>query len=94
MKLSSQVATRGRYTIGVEARPLSWHIVFLAGCNSLQFSLYQRNPQAYTFDAVTTAVATNTKLVEVTWVCSRDILQADKVNTENAQSAKVAIRSR
>lgn len=67
--------------------------VLLSGCSSLQFSLFQRNPQPFTFDAVTTAVATNCKLVEVTWVCSRSILQTDNANTESVQSAKVAIRS-
>jgi prepilin-type N-terminal cleavage/methylation domain-containing protein len=66
--------------------------VFLSGCDSLSFSLYQRTPQPFTFDAVTTAVATNCKLVEVTWVCSRNILRGDKRNTESVQSAKVVLR--
>lgn len=66
--------------------------LFLWGCDSLQFTIYQRNPQPFTFDAVTTAVATNCKLVQVTWTCSRNIFHGDKANTQSAQSVKVAIR--
>lgn len=67
--------------------------VLLSGCDSVVFTLYQRTPQAFTFDAVSTAVATNCKLVEVSWNCSRNLLAGDKANTQIMQSAKVAIRS-
>ena len=67
--------------------------VFLSGCNSLAFTLYQRTPQPFTFDAVSTAVATNCKVVEVTWTSSRNVFANDQANTEMVQSAKVAIRS-
>ncbi|HEV2393918.1 MAG TPA: prepilin-type N-terminal cleavage/methylation domain-containing protein [Verrucomicrobiae bacterium] len=67
--------------------------VLLTGCDSLQFNIYQRTPQPYTFDAITTSVVTNCKLVEVTWSCSRNVLQGDKANTQSVQSSKVAIRS-
>ena len=66
--------------------------LYLSGCDSLQFVICQRNPQPFTFDAVTTSVATNCKLVKVTWTCSRNIYSGDKANTESVQSAKVAIR--
>jgi prepilin-type N-terminal cleavage/methylation domain-containing protein len=66
--------------------------VFLTGCDSLAFSLFQRTPQPFTFDAVTTAVASNCKLVQVTWVCSRNVLRGDKKNTESVESAKVVLR--
>jgi prepilin-type N-terminal cleavage/methylation domain-containing protein len=68
--------------------------LFLSGCDSFLFTLYQRNPQPFTFDAVTTAVATNCKLVEVTWTCSQNVLGGDKANTQSMQSSKVAIRSK
>lgn len=68
--------------------------VLLNGCNSLSFSLFQRNPQPFTFDAVSTAVATNCKLVQITWTCSRDVLHGDRRNTESVESAKVVLRQK
>jgi Tfp pilus assembly protein PilW len=65
----------------------------LTQCDFLQFSIFQRNPIGGTYDQYPTAVATNCKLVQLTWVCSRKILGA-KVNTESVQSAKIVIRRR
>jgi len=65
---------------------------WLTGCDSLQFSIYQHTPISNTFDCYDPAYVTNTKLLQVSWVCSRKILGA-KVNTESAQSAKIAIRN-
>ena len=65
----------------------------LTGCNSCQFQIFQRNVQWGTFDAITTATATNCKLVEVSWNCGRKILGAN-ATTENMQSAKVDIRAK
>jgi Tfp pilus assembly protein PilW len=62
----------------------------LTDCQSLAFSIYQRNVQSNTFDAVTTANATNCKLVEVTWVCSKPL--AGRANTEAMQTTKITIR--
>jgi hypothetical protein len=62
----------------------------LTGCNYLQFSIFQRNPVGGTYDQYPTAVATNCKVVQMTWVCSRQILGGQ--NTESVQSAKVVIR--
>lgn len=64
----------------------------LVGCNFLQFSNYQHTAISNTFDAYDPAYVTNTKLIQVTWVCSRTILGA-KVNTESVQSAKIALRN-
>jgi Tfp pilus assembly protein PilW len=66
--------------------------VLLTECDYLCFSNYQRNPFAGTYEQypVTTAT-TNTKLVSLTWVCSRKIL-GTKLNTESVQTAKIVIR--
>ncbi len=63
----------------------------LTGCDSLQFSIYQRSPIPGTYDQYPTANATNCKVVTVSWVCSRTIL-GSRVNTENEQTAKIVIR--
>lgn len=62
----------------------------LTGCNFLQFGIYQRNPIGGTYDQYPTGVATNTKVVQLSWVCSRTNLTGQ--NTESVQSAKVVIR--
>lgn len=66
-------------------------IVLLPQCDSLVFNVSQRNPSNnFSFYPAT---GTNTpKLVDVTWTCSRQILQA-KVNTESVQTAKIVIRN-
>lgn len=65
--------------------------VLLRDCDFLKFSVYQRSPLAGTYDQYPTAVPGTGKVVEVTWICSRTILGA-RVNTENAQTAKIVIR--
>src|SRR5207245_1186933 len=61
---------------------------YLTDCDSLTFSNYQGTAISNTFDAYEPAYVTNTKLVQVTWVCSRQLLGA-KANTESVQSAKI-----
>jgi len=65
--------------------------VLLTECDYLRFAIFQRNPIGGTYDQYSTASATNCKLVQLNWVCSRTILGA-KVNTESVQSAKIVIR--
>ena len=60
-------------------------------CDYLRFAIFQRNPIGGTYDQYATASATNCKLVQLNWICSRTILGA-KVNTESVQSAKIVIR--
>jgi prepilin-type N-terminal cleavage/methylation domain-containing protein len=67
--------------------------VLLVGCDSLQFSIFQRSPTANTFQPVSTASAASTKVIELTWNCSSKILGA-KANTESMQSAKVVMRNK
>lgn len=65
--------------------------VLLTGCDSLNFGIYQRTPVAGTYDQYPVANATNCKVVTINWVCSRKILGA-KMNSENAESARIVIR--
>ena len=64
----------------------------LPGCDSLSFSIFQRTPKEGTFDCYDPASVTDTKLIQVTWKCSRSILGA-KVNTESVQSSKITLRN-
>ena len=66
--------------------------VLLAECDALQFAKFQRTTISNTFDAYEPAFVTNTRLIQVTWTCSRKILGA-KVNTESVKSAKVVLRN-
>lgn len=70
---------------------VSEHKVLLQECDFLRFSLYQRNPINGTYDQYPTANPETCKLVQLSWICSRDIL-GKKANTESVQSAKVVIR--
>jgi Tfp pilus assembly protein PilW len=64
----------------------------LSECDFLCFSNFQRNPVEGTFDQYPVTLSpTNTKLVSVTWVCSRTIV-GSKMNTESVQTAKIVIR--
>jgi hypothetical protein len=65
----------------------------LIGCESLSFSIFQRTPSNDTFQPYPTTTVTKTKLVELTWNCSRKIFGAT-ANTEGMQSAKVVIRTK
>jgi prepilin-type N-terminal cleavage/methylation domain-containing protein len=65
--------------------------VLLTECDDLNFSIFQRNPIGGTYDQYPTASAATTKLINVTWTCSRKIL-GTTMNTENVQTAKVVIR--
>ena len=63
----------------------------LTGCNSLEFSIYQRNGITGTFDQYPASSVTNTKVVKVSWLCKRSILDT-KLNTESVETAKIVIR--
>lgn len=65
--------------------------VMLKECDFLKFSIFQRNPIGGTYDQYPTANPATCKLVQMSWICSRNIL-GKKANTESVQSAKVVIR--
>lgn len=65
--------------------------VLLTECDSLTFSIYQRNPVGGSYDQYPTADPSTCKLVNIHWVCSRKI-KGNIANTESVQTAKVVIR--
>jgi hypothetical protein len=66
--------------------------VLLNECDFLSFSNYQRTPMEGKYEQYPVSTSpTNTKLVSVTWVCSRQIT-GTKLNTESVQTAKIVIR--
>ena len=67
--------------------------LLLRGCDSMQFTLYQRSPVTNSFDLVPVTEATNCKVISITWTCSRSLLRL-KANTEAAQAAKIVIRNK
>jgi prepilin-type N-terminal cleavage/methylation domain-containing protein len=63
----------------------------LTECNFLEFAMFQRNPVSGKYDQHPAAAASTCKLVQLKWVCSRDLIKS-KWNTESVQSAKIVIR--
>jgi len=64
----------------------------LTGCDSWDFSLFQRNPtNNWTF--VSTTDLGLCKLINMTWKCSRSILGA-KLNTEDLVTAEIVLRNK
>ena len=63
----------------------------LSDCDYLRFDLFQRNLTNGNYDYYPTASATNCKVVQVSWVCSRDVL-GHKTQSAAVESAKVVIR--
>ncbi len=63
----------------------------LTGCQTLTFTLGQRNTVAGTFDQFPAATIAEAKVVDVSWRCVRTILGVT-ANTEAVQTAKIVIR--
>lgn len=67
------------------------NLTLLEGCKELTFSIFQRNPIGGTYDQYSTASADTCKLVQLYWVCERDLIKSG-ANTESVQSSKIVIR--
>ncbi len=68
--------------------------VLLTNCTFLQFSIFKRNPEGGTYDQYPVDDPGRPdlcKLVQLTWVCSRNVL-GRFANTESVQSAKIVMR--
>ena len=65
--------------------------VLLRDCDSLYFTIAQRNPVAGTYDVYPVATAGTAKVINVTWRCSHSIF-GRVANTENVQTARIVIR--
>ncbi len=63
----------------------------LQQCDSLTFHMSQRNP-SNNFYFYATSDPSQAKLIDVSWRCSRQILQRN-INTESVQTAKIVIRN-
>ena len=67
--------------------------VLLTNCDYLTFAAYTRVPApGFTFQTNNTGDPTKTKLVSVSWRCSRTVLGI-KLNTESVQTARICIRN-
>lgn len=65
--------------------------VILHDCDSLGFSLGQRNTVGGSYDVYPAATPATCKVVNVSWVCSRTIF-GKKENSESVQTARIVIR--
>lgn len=65
--------------------------VLLTECQRFSFTMAMRNPVGGSYDIYPTATATNCKVVNVSWKCSRKILGREE-NTESVQTARIVIR--
>lgn len=81
---STRMLTRTRDGV-TDSEPL------LRECNFLKFSMFQRNPVNGAYDQYPTSNAEQCKLVQLRWICSRDLVNS-RWNTESVQSAKIVIR--
>jgi Tfp pilus assembly protein PilW len=72
---------------GLETKTLIDH------CNSLRFGCYQRTPASNKYDLIPTSAITNTKVITITWSCSRQLFGLHS-NTEQGQTAKIVIRNK
>ncbi len=95
---NSILASTLRYTYNPSARTLSLITptltnVILTGCDSLLFSIYQRNPIQSNFNQFAATNAAQCKLLQVQWSCSRNLYAFQTNETEVMQSAKIVIRN-
>jgi hypothetical protein len=66
--------------------------VFLEGCDTMDWQLFQRTPKAGSYEGYPASRPELCKLVQVTWVCSRTLF-GKKMHTETVQSARIVIRN-
>jgi hypothetical protein len=65
----------------------------LTQCASLNWYMYQRNMTNGTDSPIPTSSTAECKLIQLNWVCSRNIL-GNSANTESVQSAEIVIRKK
>jgi type II secretory pathway component PulJ len=67
--------------------------VMLTGCDYFCLQVWLRNPtNGFWFPYSAASEPSLTKLLDVSWKCSRQIMQ-QKVNTESVQTAKIVLRN-
>ena len=67
--------------------------VLLSNCTSLEFWAYQPILVSNSFYCYTAAVATNARVIQVTWSSSGRFLRNQKTGTENTESAEIVMRN-
>jgi hypothetical protein len=65
----------------------------LTGCNYVRFDLFQHQLATAPYDQYLPASPTNCKVVQLNWVCSRELL-GFKANSTTLQSGKIVIRKK
>lgn len=65
---------------------------YLTNCDSLTFWIYQPTPLSGSFDCYTPASLASARVIQITWVCSRQIM-GKKTTTESMESAQIAMRN-
>jgi Tfp pilus assembly protein PilW len=66
--------------------------LLLSNIVSLAFGFSQRNP-SNNFTFYPAAIPANTKLIDVSWNCSRSVGGATFINSESIQTAKIVVRN-
>ena len=67
--------------------------VLLTQCGDLKWNMFQRNMTNGTDQPIPTSDPSTCKLIQLNWVCSRDIF-GKIANTESVQSAEIVIRKK
>jgi len=65
---------------------------YLTNCDSLQFWIYQPIPASNSFACYSPAYVTNARVIQITWMCSRQIM-GRKTTTESTESAQIVMRN-
>jgi len=63
----------------------------LTECDTLQLQVYQRTPISGTFSQYTIGGTNETKVVFLTWTCSRTVF-GRKITTDSASAGRVVMR--
>jgi hypothetical protein len=98
---NSAVASTNVFTWDSNAKTLAWDKaaagvaqptrILLTGCNSWTFNLYSRAPDA-SGNFPTTSDITRTKLINMTWTCTRTNTISN-INSESIVTAEVVLRN-
>jgi hypothetical protein len=64
----------------------------LTGCQEFHTAVYQRNTVAGTFEQYPVATARTAKIIELSWICTRNIIDVTS-NTETVHSSKIVLRN-
>lgn len=82
-----------RYSRNPSAGINTWKpTIMMTNCDYMRFNIYQRNPTNNFSFVSATARPDQTKLIDVSWRCSRSYL-GSKLNTESVQTARIVIRN-